>query len=174
MVGIDTICHVIDNMHQMLPNDEFRELLEIPDFMRKMAEKGLVGIKADKVFTKTKTGILTLNLNTLEYEEPAKVDMPILKDVKKIGCPLERVNTLCNSDTKAGNFAKDYLTAACNYATFRIPEIAASPVSIDSAMNWGYNHVIGPFTVLDALGLTETVSHLKENDQPISDMVREI
>lgn len=175
MVGIDTICHVIDNMYQMLPNDEFKELLKVPDFMRHMVEKGLIGSKAGQGFyKKTKTGILTLNLNSLEYEESAKVGMPILRDVKKIGCPLERVKTLCNSDTKAGKFAKDYLTAAANYATFRIPEIAASPVSVDRAMNWGYNHEIGPFTVLDALGLTETVSYLKENDLPIAPMVREI
>lgn len=175
MIGIDTICHVIANMHEMLPHDEFRDLLKVPDFMTKMVEKGLVGSKAGQGFyKKTKEDILTLNLETLEYEKPAKVDLPILKDVKKLKCPLERVRTLCKSDTEAGAFAKDYLISACNYATFRIPEISSSPVNVDRAMNWGYNHEIGPFTALDAIGLNETVAHLNETELPVSKMVQEI
>jgi 3-hydroxyacyl-CoA dehydrogenase len=175
MIGIDTICHVIGNMHDMLPKDEFRELLKVPDFMHEMVKKGLTGSKVGQGFyKKEKTGILTLNLETFEYEQPKAIDLPILKDVKKISCPLERIKHLCNSDSKAGKFAKDYLTKACNYAAFRIPEISLSPVNIDRAMHWGYNHEIGPFTILDAIGLNETALHLKETAIPIAPFIQEI
>ncbi|MCM8531169.1 MAG: 3-hydroxyacyl-CoA dehydrogenase NAD-binding domain-containing protein, partial [Lentisphaeraceae bacterium] len=175
MIGIDTICHVIENMHEMLPKDEFRELLKVPDFIKTMVEKGLVGSKAGQGFyKKDKAGILTLNIETFEYEAPKAVDMPILKEVKRISCTRERVHTLCSSDSPAGKFAKDYLVTSGNYAAFRIPEIASTPVNIDRAMNWGYNHEVGPFTTLDAIGLNTAKAHMDEIGLPIPPFIQSL
>lgn len=175
MVGIDTIGHVIGNMYQMLPKDEFREQLKVPEYVSEMVKKNLLGSKNGQGFyKKEKDGIKVLNLKTLEYGEKSKPDIPELRDLKKISCIMERMKTLCNSDTKAGKFAKDYLSYSCLYAAYRVPEIASSTVDVDRAMKWGYNHEIGPFTIWDALGVKDTADYLEAQGETLPSIVQDI
>ena len=175
MVGIDTIGHVITNMYQMLPNDEFREDLKVPDYVKGMIKKELYGSKNGQGFYKKEgNDIKVLDLDSLEYREKSSPDLPELKDLKKIGCPMERLKALCNSDSKAGKFAKDYLSLSCLYASYRVPEIANSIVDVDRAMKWGYNHEVGPFTIWDALGVKETAEYLEAQGKTISPMVKDV
>ena len=39
------------------------------------------------------------------------------------------------------------------YAANRIPEISDSIVDIDNVMKWGFNSILGPFEIWDALGV---------------------
>jgi len=175
MVGIDTIGHVIGNMHEMLPNDEFRERLQVPEYMKKMVEKGLLGSKSGQGFyKKEKSGINVLNLENLEYETAVSPDIPELKEVKRTNCPVERIKKLCSLDTTAGKFAKDYLSRACLYASYRIPDTAASIVDIDRAMCWGYNHEIGPFAIWDSLGLRQTAEYLISEGEVLPPMITDM
>ena len=175
MVGIDTIGHVISNMYEMLPKDEFREQLKVPDYVKGMIKKELFGSKNGQGFyKKEKDGIKVLDLTSLEYKEKNKPELPELKELKKISCPLEKLKALCNSDSNAGKFAKDYLSHSCLYAAFRVPEIATSIVDVDRAMKWGYNHEIGPFTIWDALGVKETADYLSSQGEELPQMVKDV
>lgn len=175
MVGIDTISFVIGNMHDLLPNDEFRDDLNVPEFITKMLDKKLFGSKSGAGFySKDKEGIKVLNLDDLEYQAPPKINIPELKEVKKIIDPQERIKKLCSYETSAGNFARDYLSYSCLYASYRVPDTAASIVDIDRAMKWGYNHEIGPFEVWDALGVQATAAKLEKDGYTLPPIIKEV
>ncbi len=45
LVGLDTFVHVAENCHASLQGDEDREVFRVPDYIRKMVEKKLLGDK---------------------------------------------------------------------------------------------------------------------------------
>jgi 3-hydroxyacyl-CoA dehydrogenase len=175
MVGIDTITHVIGNMYSMLLKDEFRQDFKVPDYLKNMVDKGILGMKNGKGFyAKIGNDLKVLDLKTLEYVEKKGVDLPELKEFRQSHSPLGGLKALCMSGSKAGNFLRDYLSLSGLYASFRIPEIALSVQDIDRAMRWGYNHEVGPFAILDAMGLKETVNYLRNEGYAISPLMSEV
>ena len=69
LVGLDTFAHVADNCYQSLTNDEDRKVFEVPDYIRKMVDKKLLGDKTKGGFFKRGADkqIQTLDPKTLEY-----------------------------------------------------------------------------------------------------------
>jgi len=51
LVGLDTIVHVANNVYEGAVNDEKRDMFQMPDFIKQMTEKKLLG-------EKTKAGVL--------------------------------------------------------------------------------------------------------------------
>lgn len=164
MVGLDTFVHVAQNCYDSLPNDEERDIFKVPSFVTQMVEKKLFGDKTRAGFyRKTKAGIETLDLSTLEYR-PRGGDQDIRKTTKslgKIGDPKARVKKLVETEGKVGEFAWKVLSRSLAYSARRIGEITDEVVAIDEAMKWGYNWDLGPFEVWDALGFAETVDRMK-------------
>ncbi|HEY1097769.1 MAG TPA: 3-hydroxyacyl-CoA dehydrogenase family protein, partial [Myxococcota bacterium] len=74
VVGLDTFLHVAQNCWDNLPNDERHAVFEVPQFMKTMVEKKMLGRKSKQGFYK-KVGddILTLDYDTMEYRPKAKV-----------------------------------------------------------------------------------------------------
>lgn len=171
MVGLDTFKHVTDNCYAALEGDEEREVFKAPEFLGKMVEKKILGNKTKGGFyKKTKEGIFTLDLETLEYR-PKGGDQDLKKKMKGIkGSPEERVKKLVATEGKAGEFAWKVLGQSLAYAARRIPEITDSVVAVDDAMKWGYNWELGPFETWDALGFVETTERMKKDgiDVPAS------
>ena len=72
LVGLDVLMHVVKNLRETLPNDEHRDLFELPPFVTQMLERKLLGEKTGQGFYKKVTGserseILTLDFNTFQY-----------------------------------------------------------------------------------------------------------
>lgn len=166
LVGIDTFVHVADNCHQVLTDDEEREVFAVPSFIRQMVDKKLLGNKTRGGFyKKSKDGILAIDWKTLEYR-PKGGDEEITKtskEIAKLEDPSERVRKLIADDGKAGRFAWKVLGRSLAYATRRIGEITDSVEAIDDAMRWGYNWELGPFEAWDALGFRETFERMKKD-----------
>src|SRR5690606_18141673 len=141
-----------------------RDIFKVPDFVLQMVEKKLFGDKTRAGFyRKTKAGIETLDLDTLEYR-PRGGDQDIRKVTKslgKIGDPRARVKKLVATEGKVGEFAWKVLSRSLAYSARRIGEITDDVVAVDEAMKWGYNWDLGPFEVWDALGFAETVDRMK-------------
>jgi len=53
LVGLDTMSHVAKNTYDMVANDEQRDSFIIPDFVKTMIEKKLLGNKTKAGFYKT-------------------------------------------------------------------------------------------------------------------------
>ncbi|HEY1960220.1 MAG TPA: 3-hydroxyacyl-CoA dehydrogenase/enoyl-CoA hydratase family protein [Polyangiaceae bacterium] len=166
LVGLDTLVHVADNCHESLTGDEEREVFKVPDFIRAMVGKKLLGNKTKGGFYK-KSGkdIQTFDPRKLDYR--AKGGDSAIKEttkaLSKIEDPRERVKKLVNDSGKAGQFAWKVISRSLAYAARRVPEIADSVVAIDDAMKWGYNWELGPFETWDALGVQETIARMKKD-----------
>ena len=64
---------------------------------------------------------------------------------------------------KAAEFAWRNLRDTLIYTVNRIPEIADDIVNVDNAMRWGFNWEIGPFEMLDAIGVPGFVARAEKD-----------
>src|SRR5881296_990398 len=54
LVGLDVLAHVVKNLHENLPDDPEREMFDMPEFVTKMIERGLLGNKTKAGFYQRK------------------------------------------------------------------------------------------------------------------------
>ena len=164
VVGIDTFVHVAQNCYDALPEDPERDVFLVPDYIRAMVDKKLLGSKTKAGFYK-KVGreIQALDLETLEYRPKVQPDLPALKAVKKIEAPADRVAKLIADDGRAGTFAWHVLSRILAYSAHIAFDIADDLVNIDRAMCWGFNWDIGPFETWQALGVREIADRIRRD-----------
>jgi len=165
MVGLDTFAHVAANCYASLPDDEERDVFQLPAFVKQMTEKKLLGDKTKGGFYKrVGKDIQTYDPKTGDYR-PKGGDEAIAKATKglsKIEDVRERVKKLANDETAAGKFAWRVLSRSLAYSARRLGEISDDPKAVDDAMKWGYNWELGPFETWDALGFKETTERMKK------------
>ncbi|MCL2726349.1 MAG: 3-hydroxyacyl-CoA dehydrogenase/enoyl-CoA hydratase family protein [Polyangiaceae bacterium] len=178
LVGLDTFVHVAKNCYASLTADEDRDIFKVPDYIRKMVEKRLLGDKTKGGFFKKGADkqIQTLDPKTLEYR-PKGGDEKIkatTKALAKVEDPRERVKKLVADEGRAGDFARKVLYRSLAYSARRIGEIADSVVAVDNAMKWGYNWELGPFEVWDALGFAVTADAMEKAGHELPDSVKKM
>jgi 3-hydroxyacyl-CoA dehydrogenase len=174
LVGLDTFIHVADNCYAALDKDEERDVFKVPDFIRKMAEKKLLGNKTKGGFYKKEgKDILTFDPQKLEYRAKGgdEAIKATTKSIAKIEDTQERVKKLVADQGKAGQFAWKVISRSLAYAAKLIPEIADDVVAIDDAMKWGYNWELGPFETWDALGFEETCARMEKDGVKLPDSI---
>jgi len=180
LVGVDTFVHVAANCYESLTADEEREVFKIPDYIKAMFEKKLLGDKTKGGFYRKskasgggKDGIETLDPKTLEYR--AKAGDPSVREttkaIAKIEDPKARIQKLAADTGKAGQFAWKVVSRSLAYAARRIPEIAESVEAVDDAMRWGYNWELGPFETWDALGFVQTTERMQKDGLRLPDSI---
>ncbi len=179
MVGIDTLAHVAQNSYDNLPDDEERDAFQTPEMVTKMIENGLLGAKVGKGFYKKekengKSVIYHYDPATGDYKLPEKPKFASVQAARLVDDPAERIKGLVNAKDKAGEFAWKNLRDTLIYAINRIPEIADDIVNIDNAMKWGYNWELGPFEMIDAIGVKEFVSCSEKDGVTVPDVLKKI
>lgn len=175
MAGLDVTNHVAKNLYPSIPDDEMRETFNLPDEFQKMVDEGMIGNKAGKGFYTKKDGeYLVLNPETFEYESQQELEDPVLEEVNKIKNTAERLKFLVNSEGKIGDFLWNVHRDLLMYAANRIPEITDSPLSIDRAMQWGFNWEMGPFERWDALGIKTTADKIEKEGKEVPQIISEM
>lgn len=168
MSGLDVIHHVATNLYPAIPDDERREVFDLPDTFKQMVEEGKYGNKAGEGFYKkvrTESGkeYKVINPKTGEYESQIDPEFESAKKAKKkFDTPEDRLKFLVNRDTEVGHFLWKVHCDLLLYSANRIPEITESVESIDRAMKWGFNWELGPFERWDAIGVKESVERMQE------------
>ncbi len=170
LVGIDTLVHVAENTYNLLdPSvDDEREIYKVPNFLKQMIEKRLLGNKTGKGFyyKEKKDGKKVIHYYDIKDGEYKKATKPKFASVQAAsqGKTLkEKINMLLNGNDKASQFAWRLLRDALIYSFKRIPEIADDVVNVDNAMKWGYNWSLGPFELFDAIGVPRFVERAKSD-----------
>jgi len=171
IIGLDVAALVGDNLYRAVPEDPWRDRFLMPDFHRKLLERGWLGEKSGQGYYKrvgAERQIYALDLNTLEYRPAAKPAFPSVDAVRGIEDIGERLRALIFAATNGGGqrvprflwrLLRDYFV----YSAERTPEISDRIVDVDRAMRWGYAHKLGPFELWDAIGF-ETVCVRLERD----------
>ncbi len=166
VVGLDTMVHVANGLHENVPEDEARKLFKLPGFVNGMMKNNWLGSKTNQGFYKKekKDGanqFFALDLKTLEYQPSQKVKFPSLETTKSVDNLKERLKILFAAKDKAGDFYRATFYHLFAYSSNRIPEIADELYKIDAAMNAGFGWEQGPFEKWDALGVKHTVSEME-------------
>ena len=161
VVGLDTLVLVANGLKDNTPNDEANSLFTLPDYVGKMIDNKWLGSKTKQGFYKKvkdengKSQILSLNLETLEYEPKKRVQFATLEMTKPITDLNARMKVLFGGKDKAGEFYRSVFTSLFTYVSNRIPEISDEIYRMDDALRAGFGWQQGPFEAWDAIGFEE-------------------
>lgn len=177
MVGLDTLAHVVNNCHEVLVDDEDREVFKLPAFMTSMLERKFLGRKTKAgIYKKTKAGIETIDLETMEYHAKGgdEAIKAACKKLNKIEDVNQRLRATIKSEGMVGKFSWTVASRSLAYAARRVGEICDDIAAIDKGMRWGYNWDMGPFQVWDALGFVETYERMVAEGVSLPDSVKKM
>jgi 3-hydroxyacyl-CoA dehydrogenase len=185
IVGLDVLLHVVKNIYESVPNDESREMYKVPVLVEEMARRGWLGDKTGQGFYKRVKGggekeILTLDANTMEYRQRQKARFASLEAAKAIEDTGERLRALIGpvlegqKGDKAQQFLWGALSETCSYAARRVPEISDDVVDVDRAMRWGFGWELGPFQVMDAIGVKAFAAGVQKEGRALPPVVEKV
>ncbi|HZC65588.1 MAG TPA: 3-hydroxyacyl-CoA dehydrogenase NAD-binding domain-containing protein [Candidatus Dormibacteraeota bacterium] len=184
LVGLDVLTHVIKNIYETAPNDESHERYKVPALLADMTARGWLGDKTGQGFyKKTKEGkreILTLDVKKMEYRPKEKAKFASLEGGKGMEDTKERLRFLVGpilagqKGDKAQQFLWQALSETCLYAAQRVPEIADSVAEVDRAMRWGFGWEMGPFEMMDAIGVKEFTAQVEKEGRGVPLLIERV
>jgi 3-hydroxyacyl-CoA dehydrogenase len=185
IVGLDVLVHVVKNIYETAPNDESRESYKVPVLVEEMAKRGWLGDKTGQGFYKKVKGegereILTLDVNTMEYRARQKAKFASLEMGKAIEDTRERLRALVGpllegqKGDKAQQFLWGSLSEMCLYAARRMPEISGNVVDVDRALRWGFAWELGPFEIMDAIGVKAFAGQVQKEGRTLPLVIEKV
>jgi 3-hydroxyacyl-CoA dehydrogenase len=175
IAGVDVCLKVASNLYEAVPDDPERALFLLPAFVKDMVEKKWLGEKTGAGFYRKDGGeIRALDWKTLEYRERRKPKFASLDAAQNTADLGSRINQVMSGKDKAAQFLWTVLSATCLYAADRIPEISDDVLSVDRAMEWGYGWGLGPFRLLDALGVASMAERAKSEGRAIPSLIEKL
>jgi len=186
LVGIDVAHYVAQNLHELIPDDPYREELAkeaVGQLIGGLVERGRLGNKSGEGFYKKardekgRTTFLVLDPKTFDYEPQQEVRFESVGAVRKIADLGERLRELFSerfAGDRAARLAWDVVGHLLAYAAHAAPEIAHDLPSVDDAVRWGFSYEAGPFELWDLLGVAETAEKLEASGHDVAPWVREM
>ena len=150
LIGIDLMSDVLKSFIKELPKDDpFHEVAQENPLITKLISDGYTGRKGKGGFYRInkegeKKVLESINLKTGEYSKTKKVDLETET--------LDFIY-LINRIDKFGEYAWSVLSKIILYASSLIPKVTDEYNNIDEAMRLGFNWTIGPFEILDKIGI---------------------
>ncbi|MBS1593191.1 MAG: 3-hydroxyacyl-CoA dehydrogenase/enoyl-CoA hydratase family protein [Bacteroidetes bacterium] len=166
VVGLDTMIKVMKGAYDNLPNDEMRDVMQVPSWIMTMNENKWWGDKSGQgFFKKTKTpegkkSFSTLDWKTLEYKPSAKTKSATT-ELKNIDDLKKRLVAVSKQTDKHGEFLKKLTAYVSAYVSNRIPEISDELYRLDDAMRAGFGWELGPFEQWDVIGVEKIIADVK-------------
>jgi 3-hydroxyacyl-CoA dehydrogenase len=180
-IGLDVMVGVADNLYELAPDDERREVLQAPEPVRRMLAAGRLGQKSGGGFYRRgrrdgQTVFDVIDLDTMDYRPAAEPDLPVVAAARDRRDPGERLRFLLEAadEDRGARYVRDTLLPSLAYAAMRVPEIADSLVEVDHAVEWGFGHRAGPFRTWDAIGVAEGVARMEALDLEVAGWVRDM
>ena len=181
VVGIDTLVKVAKGVHDNCPNDEAKNIFNIPTWLEKIVANNWLGDKTGQGFfkkmppnAKGEKEIFVIDLNSLEYKQRSKPKFATVETAKQIDDLKTRLKALVNGTDKAGEFYRKFHYGLFSYISNRIPEISDEVYRVDDAMMAGFGWEIGAFESWDALGVESTAKKMKDAGYNVAKWVDEM
>ena len=179
LVGLDVWAFVGENLYRAVPNDPWRDRFLMPDFHKKMMERGWLGEKSGQGYYKRvgkgeQREIWAIDWKTLEYHPLQKFKSPTTEAARQIEDLPARLRMLVNAKDRAGEFLWKVFSDLFIYSAERVPEISDRIVEVDRAMRWGYGHTLGPFELWDALGFEDVCARIESEGRALPDVIHRV
>ena len=168
IAGLDVLGHVVGNLRARLGDAPGSDVWSLPPFVARMLERGMTGEKAGQGFYRREkqsdgeSQILTLDPATLTYRPRQQPRLPSIDATASLGDTRERVRTLFAGTDKVGRFLRETLAPTLVYTAEVAPSIAHSPDDVDRVMRWGFGWDLGPFELIDAIGIQAVVDAVRD------------
>jgi len=181
-VGLDVAVGVARNLYELVPDDDSRETLRVPEQLERMLAAGRLGLKTgagfyrrDKRDGETVFDVVDLDSETLEYRPSQRPRPPIAaaaREQRDLGARLRLLLDRADSD-RGARYVRDTLLPSLAYAARRVPEIADSLLEVDHAMEWGFASEAGPFRTWDLIGVRRAVDEMDRLGLEVAAWVRD-
>jgi len=168
LAGLDILGHVVGDLGVRLGDRFGPNVWSLPPFVARMLERGMTGEKAGHGFYKREKGadgeshILTLDPGTLTYRARQQPRLASIDGTASIADVRERARTLFNGADKTGRFLRATLAPMLVYTAGVTPSIAHSPDDVDRVMRWGFGWELGPFELIDAIGIQQVLDAVRD------------
>ena len=168
LIGLDVMYAVGKNLENNLPKeDEGLKYVSLPDEELHMYKKGQLGRKSGGGFYRV--NVLSDGHKTKQAYDPSTKQW---HDAIMINTYSDFESKLYFDNTKQGNLVWNIMASTLLYAADLIPEIADDIVNIDRAMKWGFAWQLGPFEMLDKIGIQNTIIACREKGVRIPRMLK--
>ena len=170
IVGLDTMAFVAKTAYDNCPDDPEKEIFKLPEYLSEMLKNKWLGQKTKQGFYKKvdKGVIHSIDLETLQYKPMNKKKYGAFALAKEKTYLKDRVHTIVRSDDIAGDFLWKIISKSLLYAANNVGSIADDIVAIDNALKWGFGWELGPFEVLDAIGLEYFIKRVKSEGNKVT------
>lgn len=168
LVGLDLMPHIAKSLLATLPADDpYRPLFREEPLLTRMIADGYTGRKGKGGFYRLKKDGAkrtkqVIDLASGDYEDAAKPKVPAADAAKTGGA-----RATVTHDSAAGRYAWAVMSQTLAYAAHLVPEISDTVVGVDEAMKLGYNWKLGPFELIDQLGVDWVADQLKAEGKPV-------
>ena len=159
LIGIDLMQDVLLSFKKELSKeDPFQKVASNLPIVNKLVDSGYTGRKGKGGFyrlnkIKDKKFLEALNLNNNQYFPVKKIDLKIDKvDLLK----------LISREDKYGKFAWSVISKIIKYSSSLVPNITREYNDIDEALRLGFNWSMGPFEMLENIGLNNFFSRIDD------------
>lgn len=159
IAGLDVLAHVMRNLEERLPDAADRTWFALPPLLTRLLERGWLGEKSGRGFYERRkdpgggSAVFTLDPASFDYRPQHKPSLASLTAAAAIEDVGTRVRTLFLGHDRVGAFLRETLAPTLLYAARVAPEIAHTIDDVDRVMRWGFAWELGPFELMDAIGL---------------------
>ncbi len=180
MVGLDLMPHISASLLAKLPKeDEYSKIFKDFELIDNMIKDGYTGRKGKGGFYRLNTEggkkvKEVIDLKTGEYS-PAKRPTPKAAKASKKAAKKGKgiaMRALFENKSAEGAYAWAVMKETLKYAATHVPEIADDIVAVDEAMKMGYNWKMGPFEMIDTIGVDWFVKKLESEGSAIPTLLK--
>ena len=157
LIGIDLMQDVLASFKKELSKeDKFHQVASDLPIIKKLIETGYTGRKGKGGFYRInkkngKKVLEALDIITNKYSEKKKIDLKINK---------LNLLELINRNDKYGQYAWSVISKIILYSSSLVPSITNEYNDIDEALRLGFNWSMGPFEMLESIGLENFFSKI--------------
>ncbi len=168
ITGLDVATQVARNFVERTDDPVLHELFTLGPYVSGMLERGWIGEKAGQGFFKRVKGaqgasdILVLNPATFEYVPRPAVDRPFITALREQrGGAAGRIKALLLGRGEESVFTRRTLGDTLLHTARIWQDVAHSVDDVDRAMRWGFGWELGPFEIIDVVGIAELLTAME-------------
>ena len=164
VVGLDTMAHVVQTMHDTLPDDPWHPLFDQPPVLAALVARGALGQKSGAgFFRKVGREIQVLDPKAGDYRPAAGVVDASVSEILALKHPGEKLAKLRASPHPQAQFLWAIFRDLFHYCAFHLAAIADNARDVDLALRWGFGWSMGPFELWQAAGWSDVAGWIRDD-----------
>lgn len=156
VVGLDTMQHVVNTMHQALKDDPWYDVFALPEWLCELIEQGHFGQKTGQgIYRKQGKNIEVYDASLNQYRLAQGIVDEEVQSIFKIKDPIQRMQQIIDNPHPQAQFLKACLRDLFHYSAFHLASIADTTRDVDLALRWGFGWQQGPFETWQMAGVNK-------------------